>query len=74
MFGSGICLAFFQGDVPININGPAPLTPPRDTGLVCSACERPVALIENKLPRTLVFHCPACGHWWSVDEPGTPKQ
>jgi DNA-directed RNA polymerase subunit RPC12/RpoP len=47
--------------------------PPKYTGFVCCACQRPVALIENKLPRTLVFHCPACGHWWSADAPGTPK-
>jgi hypothetical protein len=57
----------------ISMDGSAPVTPPRDTGLVCSRCERPVALIENKLPHTLVFHCPACGYWWSVDEPGVRK-
>jgi hypothetical protein len=74
MVGAGICLASLQGRAPISMDSPAPLTRPRHTGFVCSACERPVALIENRLPHTLVFHCPACGYWWSVDEPGTPKQ
>jgi hypothetical protein len=59
---------------------PARHGPPRTTdtrkhtGLVCSVCERPVAFIENKLRHMLIFHCPACGHWWSADEPGAPKQ
>jgi transposase len=42
------------------------------TGLVCPQCRQPVAVIENQLPR--VFWCPACGHRWSADAPGTPKQ
>jgi hypothetical protein len=47
---------------------------PSPTGLVCPQCRQAVALIENRLPRTLVFWCPGCGFRWSADEPGTPKQ
>lgn len=43
------------------------------TGLVCPACRQPVAVIENRLPHTLVFRCPGCGFSWSADEPGTSK-
>jgi hypothetical protein len=43
------------------------------TGLICPQCREPVAIVENRLPHTLVFWCPACDHRWSADEPGTPK-
>jgi uncharacterized protein YbaR (Trm112 family) len=44
------------------------------TGLVCPACKQPVAVIENRLARMLVFVCPACGNRWSATESGAPKQ
>ena len=43
------------------------------TGLVCPSCTQPVAVIENWMPGTVVLHCPACGHRWSVSEPGKGK-
>jgi len=47
---------------------------PTPTGLVCPACRRPVAVVENRVAHTLVYLCPACGHNWSASEPGTPTQ
>jgi hypothetical protein len=32
---------------------------PKSTGLVCPAYKRPVALIENRTPRTVMFWCHA---------------
>ena len=32
----------------------------KPTGLVCPQCRKPVGVIENRLPRTLVFWCSAC--------------
>ena len=46
----------------------------KHTGLRCPACKQPVAVIENQLPKVLVFWCPACQHRWSAEEPGPPKQ
>jgi hypothetical protein len=43
------------------------------TGLVCQQCRQPVAVIENRLPKIVVFLCPACQHRWSAEEPGAPK-
>jgi hypothetical protein len=37
-------------------------------------CQKPVGTIENKLPKILVFLCPACGNRWSAEEPGARKQ
>ena len=31
-------------------------------------------IIENRLPRVIVFLCPACGNRWSAEEPGAEKQ
>ena len=36
------------------------------TGLLCPRCRQSVEVIENQLPRTRVFRCPACGHRWSA--------
>jgi hypothetical protein len=44
--------------------------PPR-TGLVCTACHRPVGVIELKLSDLIRFWCPACNHRWSVEIPPT---
>jgi predicted RNA-binding Zn-ribbon protein involved in translation (DUF1610 family) len=44
------------------------------TGLVCPQCKEPVAIVENRLPKQLVFLCPACGNRWSAEEPGAPRQ
>jgi DNA-directed RNA polymerase subunit RPC12/RpoP len=44
------------------------------TGLVCPSCTRPVAHIEKRTERTLMFVCPECGHRWSADEPETPEE
>jgi hypothetical protein len=41
------------------------------TGLVCPQCRQPVAIVENRTARSLVFECPACGNRWSAVEPGT---
>jgi GrpB-like predicted nucleotidyltransferase (UPF0157 family) len=43
------------------------------TGLVCPQCRQRVAVIENRLPHTIVFRCPACDYRWGADEPGTQK-
>jgi hypothetical protein len=59
------------------------MTAIKHTGLMCPNCNQPVALIETQPPlpvvffqppQSLVFFCPACGHRWLADEPGTPKQ
>jgi len=44
------------------------------TGLVCPQCRQPVAVVENRLPRMLLFRCAACDYRWSAEEPGAPKQ
>jgi len=44
------------------------------TGLVCPTCRQPVAMVENRLPKTVVFHCPACGKRWSTSEPDVRRQ
>lgn len=36
------------------------------TGLVCVQCSKPVATIESDPADAFVFHCPACGHRWTV--------
>jgi hypothetical protein len=38
------------------------------TGFVCPECRKPVGIIENRLPRILVFLCPTCGHQWGAEE------
>lgn len=43
------------------------------TGLVCPACRQRVAVIEDDTPPVIVMSCPACGHRWSADEPGTQR-
>ena len=40
--------------------------PPRVTGLTCTECYRPVAVIEDESEETVVFRCPQCGHVWTV--------
>jgi hypothetical protein len=47
---------------------------PPTTGLVCPACRKPVGIIENRLPKILIFLCPACGNRWSAEEPGVKRQ
>jgi len=43
------------------------------TGLVCPSCRQSVAVIEDATPPVIVLSCPACGHRWSGEEPGTKK-
>ena len=43
-------------------------------GLVCPHCRQPVAVIENRLQRMILFICPACQHRRSAEEPGAPKE
>ena len=38
------------------------------SGLVCPVCRQPVALIENRTARSLVFQCQECGNRWSAAE------
>ena len=40
------------------------------TGVVCPQCNERVAVIENMMPKSMVFFCPACGNRWSAEEPG----
>ena len=41
---------------------------------VCPQCKERVAIIENMMPKVIVFLCPACGNRWSAEEPGAEKQ
>ena len=52
----------------------AAMETPKRIGLVCPQCRQPVAGQQNRLPRTLVFWCPACDNRWSAGDPGGPKQ
>lgn len=38
------------------------------TGVVCPACKERVGVIENMMPKVIVFLCPACGNRWSATE------
>ena len=46
---------------------------PKRTGLVCPACNRPVAVVETDAKRELLFWCPACGHRWSATRMTDPS-
>jgi predicted RNA-binding Zn-ribbon protein involved in translation (DUF1610 family) len=39
------------------------------TGLVCQACQEPVAMVEAYEPTKVVMRCPACGHIWRTEKP-----
>ena len=36
------------------------------------AVQGAVAVIENMVPKIIVFFCPACRNRWSAEEPGAP--
>jgi hypothetical protein len=46
----------------------------KSTGLICPECKKSAGIVENRLPRMLVFLCQACGNRWSAEEPGMKRQ
>jgi hypothetical protein len=45
---------------------------PPFTGIACTDCKRPVAVIAHQTSTLVVFSCVACGHVWHWDD--TPSQ